>query len=312
MIGTPTEQIGFQAAEEYASRMSSPRPQSGYHVSHSNLSDTHVESPLRKESNAEAADKKEFERTLSRSLHAPSDVSLSESEYEGEDTIHVDSRARRISQIYGATGHLESVEDLEPNAEDDEEYGAPILASDEVAKEPFGWDLQPAVSHRRGSHQDDSFYHLRTGSASSLTNSRPSSRPGSIHGNIPGLRMTESTPLEDLEEYEPLFPEDEKSGTAMKKPLTAAERLKRPELKVRLHYSVILIVANMYFRTGSSPVKMYGKIPRIVCNTQLRSRRLNCRRRLKMAPSLRRTRSKPGLGNKKSLLRKNRIAPKAF
>ena len=65
-----------------------------------------------------------------------------------------------------------------------------------------------------------------------LEGSRPSSRPGSIHGNMPGLRMAESTPLEDLEEYEPLFPDEERSGAAAKKPLTAADRLKRPELKV--------------------------------------------------------------------------------
>ena len=233
VIGTPTEQIGFQAAEEYASRMSSPRPLSGYQVAHSNVSDTHVESPLRKESfQADTTDKGEFERTLSRSLHAPSDVALSESEIEDEDTIHVDAPERRINKIYA--GRLESAEDLGPNTENDEQYGAPILASDEVAKEPFGWDLQPAVSpmnERRGSAYEES-YHLRSGSASSLAGSRPTSRPtsrpGSIHGNIPGLRMTESTPLEDLEEYEPLFPEDEKSAAVVKKPLAAMDRLKRP------------------------------------------------------------------------------------
>jgi hypothetical protein len=216
--------------------MSSPRPQSGFQVAHPNLSDTHVESPLRKGSfPTEATDKSEFERTLSSSFHAQSDVALSESELEDEDTIHVDAPDRRINKIYGSVGRLESTEDLGPNTENDEEYGAPILASDEVAKEPFGWDLQPAVSpmnERRGSAYDDGGYHLRSGSASSFGGSRPTSRPGSIHGNIPGLRMTESTPLEDLEEYEPLFPEDEKAVATAKKPLTAADRLKRPELKV--------------------------------------------------------------------------------
>jgi hypothetical protein len=88
------------------------------------------------------------------------------------------------------------------------------------------------MNERRGSAYDEGGYHLRSTSASSLAGSRPTSRPGSIHGNIPGLRMTESTPLEDLEEYEPLFPEDEKAGAGAKRPLTAADRLKRPELKV--------------------------------------------------------------------------------
>jgi hypothetical protein len=249
--------------EEYASRMSSPRPQSGYNPSNPNVSDTLVDSPLRKESFlADATDKHEFERTLSRSLHAPSDVALSESELEDEDTIHVDAPERRINKVYGGAGRFESTESLGQDF-NDEEYGAPILASDEVAKEPFGWDLQPAVSpmnERRGS--GDVGYHLRSGSASSLAGSRPTSRPGSIHGIIPGLRMTESTPLEDLEEYEPLFPEDEKIGTA-KKPLTAADRLKRPELKVCSSDASILENADE-FRIGNFLVRTYGRMLQIV------------------------------------------------
>jgi hypothetical protein len=39
-------------------------------------------------------------------------------------------------------------------------------------------------------------------------------------------------PLEDLDEYEPLFPE-EKKVVGVEKPLTAADKLKRPELKNR-------------------------------------------------------------------------------
>jgi hypothetical protein len=240
-MGTPTEQIGFQASEEYTSRMSSPRPQaSALHLTQSNTSDTHVESSLRKESfPTDAPGKTEFEKTLSRSLHAPSDTAL-ESEIEDEDVIHVDPPSRRISKIYGGAGALDSTEDLGPGAEeggihDELGYGAPILASDEVAKEPFGWELQPAVSpvnERRGSAYDDNLYHTRSGSASSLAGSRPSSRPGSIHGNLPGYHLPSSAPLEDLDEYEPLFPEDEKKAAAAK-PLTAADRLKRPELKNR-------------------------------------------------------------------------------
>ncbi|PVH83139.1 hypothetical protein DL98DRAFT_585853 [Cadophora sp. DSE1049] len=233
LIGTPSEQVGFQASEEYASRMSSPRPQSGYHVSHSNTSDTHVDSPLRKESSAaEPSNKAEFEKTLSRSLHAPSDTTL-ESEAE-DDVIHVDNPGRRSSRVYGAD-HAESTEELERQMSHggDEEYSAPILASDEVAKEPFGYNLEPAVSplnERRGYEEGN--FHYRSGSASSANNSRPSSRPGSIHGVMPGLRLP-GAPLEDLDEYEPLFPEEEKNTASKEKPLTAADRLKRPELKNR-------------------------------------------------------------------------------
>ncbi|TAQ87180.1 hypothetical protein B7494_g4494 [Chlorociboria aeruginascens] len=242
VMGTPSEQIGFQASEEYASRMSSPRPQSGYQIAHSNSSQTHVDSPLRKESlSTEISERAEFEGTLSQSLDAPSDIAL-ESEVEDEDTIHVDDPERYSSKVYGG-GRFDSVEDFETHngadydSHDEHGYSAPILAPDEVAKEPFGLVLQPAVSpmnERRGS---ETGYNLRSESASSQNNSRPSSRPGSIHGNIPGINIgSTSTPLEDLAEYEPLFPEDEKAALATKlqgKPLTAADKLKRPELKNR-------------------------------------------------------------------------------
>ena len=246
--------------------MSSPRPQSAaYNPAHSNVSDTHVESPLRKQSfPADVPDKHEFERTLSRSLQAPSDIALSESEVEDEDTIHVDARERRINEIYGGVDRFESTESLGRDF-NDEEYSAPILAADEVAKEPFGWDLQPAVSplaERRGSAYDEGGHHIRTGSASSLAGSRPSSRPGSIHGNMPGLRMTESTPLEDLEEYEPLFPEDEKT-VAAKKPLSAVDRLKRPDLKASFPLRKPEILADNT-RAVNFLVRTYGRMPQTV------------------------------------------------
>jgi hypothetical protein len=223
--------------------MSSPRPQSAnFHLAHGNSSETHIDSPLGKSSfPSELPPKVEFESSLSQSLHAPSDASLVESEVEDQDVIHVDAPGRRVSKIYGGDGNLDSTEDLGPGAEnhgihDEHGYSAPILASDEVAKEPFGWELQPAVSpqnDRRGSGYEDGLYHHRSGSQTSLSGSRPTSRPGSIHGNIPGLRFTESKPLEDLDEYEPLFPEDEKNTAGVKKPLTAADKLKRPELQNR-------------------------------------------------------------------------------
>lgn len=248
LIGTPSEQIGFQASEEYTSRMSSPRPLSSYHVAHSNASfssQTYADSPL-KESVAlpTTEEKQEFEGTLAKGLQAQSEAAI-ESEVEDEDTIHVDAPGHRSSKIYGGgAAYLDSTEDLRrysshdgrDSFHDEHGYGAPILAADEVAKEPFGWELQPAVSPMQERHHyDEGGYHMRTGSASSLNGSRPSSRPGSIHG-APSFHVSSSTPLEDLEEYEPLFPEDDKAGHtgATKRPETAADRLKRPELKVRV------------------------------------------------------------------------------
>lgn len=228
-IGTPSEQVGFQATEEYTSRVSSPRPQSGgFQFAHSNTSQTHAESPLAQTSfPADAMDKPGAEHSLSRSLDAPSDNAL-ESEREDDDVIHVDI-ARPTSRIYGGDVP-ESTESLGVVEEtDNEEYGAPILASDEVAKEPLGYELQPAVSPltERRSSQDYSFYQNFSASQTSLSGSRPTSRPGSIHGVIPEFRVG-STKLEDLEEYEPLFPEDE-TNAGNQKPLTAADKLKRPE-----------------------------------------------------------------------------------
>lgn len=221
--------------------MSSPRPQSsGLQLAHSNTSQTHVDSPLRKTSfPADTQDKKEFEGTLSRSLQAPSDTAL-ESELDDDDVIHVDT-ARRTSRIYGGESLPQSNEELGTPGQPDEEatgydegYSAPILASDEVAKEPFGYELQAAVSplRERRNSQDYSFYQQKSASQTSLSGSRPTSRPGSIHGSVPGIQFPSSTKLEDLEEYEPLFPEDEKNA-GVQKPLTAADRLKRPELKNR-------------------------------------------------------------------------------
>lgn len=233
-MSTPTEQIGFQASEEYASRMSSPRPQSsghqssGYNVAHSNTSQTHVDSPLKKESfPLDGSQKTEFEGALSKSLGDKSERAY-ESEADAEDIIHVDGPSRRSSRI------IDSANESRPYSAaggDDDEfrdehgYSAPILASDEVSKETFGYELQPAVSpsFERRNIYDDLEY-------SSTPGSKQTSRPGSIH--TPAVRAAESMPLEEVYEYEPLFPEDDKTGT-VEKPETAADRLKRPEIQNR-------------------------------------------------------------------------------
>ncbi|KAF7936067.1 uncharacterized protein EAE98_002286 [Botrytis deweyae] len=234
VMSTPSEQIGFQASEEYASRMSSPRPQSsgqqstGYNVAHSNASQTHVDSPLKKESfPLDGSKKAEFEGALSKSLDDKSERGY-ESEADPEDTIHVDTPSRRSSRIFDPAN--ESRPYSAAGGDDDElreehGYSAPILASDEVSKENFGYELQPAVSpsFERRNIYDDLGY-------SSTPGSKQTSRPGSIH--TPAVRATESAPVEEVHEYEPLFPDDEKLG-AEEKPETAADRLKRPEVQKR-------------------------------------------------------------------------------
>ncbi|KAI9873210.1 MAG: hypothetical protein M1830_000708, partial [Pleopsidium flavum] len=258
VTGTPNEQIGYIASEEYALRMNSSRPQSAtYHnKAHSNSSQQHIESSLRKTSfPVDFAGKKDFDKTKESypGSRYQSDFAV-ESEAEDEDVIHVDPPSRRHSK-YGGGGYDPPTEDLGPHggntAEeggylDERGYGVPILASDEVAKEHGSEYMQPAVSppqERRGStyfaesDPPPSYQSgIRSGSRpSSVSGSRPTSRPASIHG---GLRFNPHddreelhTPLEDVEEYEPLFPDEEsKDG----RPMTAADRFRRrPDMTKR-------------------------------------------------------------------------------
>ena len=263
IVGLPDEQIGYKASEEYASRLASPRPQSAtYHnKAHSNHSQSHVESPLRKASfpvNAEGKSEFDESKASHQATRDQSEDAL-ESDTENDDVVHADAPDVRKSKI-GGNGYDPPTEDLGPHGGNTESeggyieergYGVPILASDEVAKEPGMEYLQPAVSpaqERRGSNYYagiDSEVPLsyrsghRSGSRpASVSNSRSSSRPGSIHGTLPNLSRFTSlddrddahTPLEDVEEYEPLFPDEEKDN----KPLTAADRFKRrPDMKRR-------------------------------------------------------------------------------
>ena len=260
IAGLPNEQIGYIASEEYASRMNSPATTAVHHKAHSNHSQTHVESPLRKASFPVDDDGKAAfdEATKTHRTAPPRSDSALESETD-EDEIHVDAPAFRTSK-YTGNGYDPPTEDLGPfGGNTDAEggwiqetgYGVPILASDEVAKEPGSEYLQPAVSpvqERRGSthyagidadvplsYQSGYRNHSRPDSAS---NSRPSSRPGSIHGSLPGLtrfmshdeREEMHTPLEDVDEYEPLFPEDEGKGSGSS---ATSDKKKRLEILKR-------------------------------------------------------------------------------
>ena len=258
--GLPNEQFGYMASEEYVSRLNSP-PQSATYLNkaHSNHSQPHVESPLRKASfPVDAEGKDAFNRSaeLSASARAGSSDHALESETEDE-SVHVKAPTVRKDKITG-NGYDPPTQDLGPhggNTEaqggwiDETGYGVPILASDEVAKEPGKEHMQPAVSpaqSRRGSqyyagvdseappsYQSGFRNSSRSGSAS---NSRPTSRPGSIYGTLPTVvrftshddREDMHTPLEDVDEYEPLFPDEDDKGD---RPMPASQRFKRREMK---------------------------------------------------------------------------------
>ncbi|KAL9126908.1 MAG: hypothetical protein Q9217_004122 [Psora testacea] len=246
----PNEQIGYQASEEYASRLSAPHSGT-FRTVHSNNSQPHVESPLRKASFPVDPDATPAVlKTRSSDPSGRSTEHALESETEDDD-VYVPPPTVRKSKIHG-NGYDPPTENLGPTGGNTDEkggyieetgYGVPILASDEVARTPGAEFMQPAVSpaqSRRGSTyytgtDQDHYSLLKSGSRSgSASNSRPSSRPASVHGLSLSRFPTHDedreaihTPLEDVEEYEPLFPDEE--GNKQSKPATAAERLKLRE-----------------------------------------------------------------------------------
>ncbi|KAL8837591.1 MAG: hypothetical protein Q9170_002468 [Blastenia crenularia] len=268
VIGLPNEQIGYMATEEYTSRMNTPHSATFHQKAQSNHSQTHISSPLRKASvpaDAEGKDGFQSSKDEHRLSRSSTEHAL-ESETDDE-AIHVDAPIARKSKI-GGNGYDPPTEDLGPRGGNTEAqggwieetgYGVPILASDEVAKERGTEYMQPAVSpaqERRGSNffsgvdsdappsYQSGFRHgSRSGSATnsrptSRPTSRPGSRPTSIHGSLPGLsrfvshddREDMHTPLEDVEEYEPLFPDDDGKESH---PNPAIERLQRREMMKR-------------------------------------------------------------------------------
>jgi hypothetical protein len=213
--------VGWEASEQYTSRMNSPkpspaptplgepkkRPSSGNHPS--------LGSPLRKSSIPH-----------SDISHLKDDILNSED----DNVIHIDGRRyARGTKITGG-GEKDNKLDLGPNAGNtpakggffnEQGEGTPILASDEMEKRPNSAWLHPAVSpeaERPDWLGDANFTRRGSGTA----DSRPSSRPNSIHGGPlsrfisheerPGSGM--GTPLEEIEEYEPLFPEDDDKNAA--------------------------------------------------------------------------------------------------
>uniref|UniRef100_A0A8H7TRQ1 Uncharacterized protein n=1 Tax=Bionectria ochroleuca TaxID=29856 RepID=A0A8H7TRQ1_BIOOC len=155
---TPTDEVGFQASEEYANRIATPRPASS------------------------AANGKTGSSTSSRP-----EIVLPEGGKDTDDgAIHVDDPSHPEYRHPSAD---------EKAIVDTEEYPAPILAADEVASDSRAYYQKPAV------HPPPA----RVGSAFEMDDapSRPTSRPVSMHQETqPEIR---TTPLDDVEEYEPLF-----------------------------------------------------------------------------------------------------------
>ena len=237
------------ASEEYAARLTSPL----YKTMHSNHSLPHVESPLRKSSfPVDGETGYGLEKKESHTSSRFSSENALESETEDDEgplaaSSYRNSRGIDRNDYDGVTeGARGRQMQSEGDFFEDRGYAVPILAPDEVARTPFSEFQQPAVSpapSRRGSayypgadtdasHQSSLRVSSRSASAS---NSRPSSRPGSVH-SFQGLsrfsthdddRENMHTPLEDVDEYEPLFPDED--GNKERRHVTAADRLKLRE-----------------------------------------------------------------------------------
>ncbi|KAI7262954.1 hypothetical protein KC345_g9277 [Hortaea werneckii] len=237
-IGTPSQDIAFEASDQFASRMASPKPSPAplSELKKRQSSSSHQpqsESPLRK---------------TSFPFKADDDSGAIDSEADGDDVIHVDPPVRRGDKITGG-GAMDNTVDLGPTGGNTKEKGGwidergdgvPILASDEITKRPGSAFLEPAISPDQTRSGDDDYFYdsdqqqhpSRRGSAQ--TQSRPTSRPNSMHGYQGGsLHRFVShdephtsgmgTPLEEIEEYEPLFPEDD-DGKQPEKPKAWAKR----------------------------------------------------------------------------------------
>ncbi|KAJ5103645.1 Protein of unknown function DUF3210 [Penicillium argentinense] len=219
LIGTPEEEVGYLASDEYMHHMASPPPDAR------NENQPSVESPLRQMS---------FPASETESRNPPKSQlrhgrSSSRGHHTEGDVIHVDDPMHHLHHPDGFAP-TPAIEDQTTEAEEPRDDDEPILAADQVR--PESAYLHPAVSpsfEHRGSFDED--YHSRSPSAShSRSNSRSASAQGApmlTRFDSRELQEDTHTPLEDVEEYEPLFPEEE---TKKEKPLSAADRFKdRPD-----------------------------------------------------------------------------------
>ncbi|KAK2809837.1 hypothetical protein FQN50_003477 [Emmonsiellopsis sp. PD_5] len=212
-MGTPEEEVGYIATEELASRLASPPIGSRLPRDESGLSQGTVESPLKQSVVAGSSDTE----------HDGSKPGG----HEKEEVIHIDEPLHHQHHPDGFAPAPDEehkphgahpLEEAEEGPDD-----VPVLAPDEV--EPGAEYMQPAVSptfDRRGSgyhaHELESPGRKNHRRSPSAPSSRPTSRPVSTHGTVPSMTRFSSrgderedvhTTLENVEEYEPLFPEDE-------------------------------------------------------------------------------------------------------
>lgn len=212
--GAPSEAMGYAASDLFSSRANSPKPLALHKTKSHDNNLPAAESPLRRSAFPEGT--QHYEPRGAESTD--------------DETYHVDAPVGRGSRLSMRShdGHDDPIQ----------EEDIPILASDEVSKNPGAEWFQPAVSPEAERHLGDEEYfsgiddkgvpqyqkNYRNGSRSRSRQS--GNRQG--HGLARFVSREETgTPLGGIEEYEPLFGEGDDEP---KKPLTQADRLKRPEL----------------------------------------------------------------------------------
>ena len=225
--------------------MASPRPASTQPGKERRLSgQVHTESPLRKMS------------LPTNEIPTVKHDQAVDSEADYEEIIHVDPISRTASRVDGR-GYDQSTEDTgahgitaehEDDLTADDGYSAPILASDEVKYRPESQFLQPAIEPELERH-DSSYLEIEPSTPPTYPSGRRVSRPGSRANSIHTLphmsrfttvedRPDIGTPLEDVKEYEPLFPDDEdleKKKSASEPNLPIGDKPQRPDL-ARHHF----------------------------------------------------------------------------
>ncbi|KAL3469817.1 altered inheritance of mitochondria protein 21, partial [Aspergillus californicus] len=201
VTGTPEEEVGYIASDQYSHRLASPPPESTYD------SRPVVESPLHKSS-------------------IPA-VEVQDQEKKKPSLIHIDEPYHHLHHPDGFA-HTPDPEELAQRGNADESEDGPILAADEMR--PESAYQHPAVSPTF-SRRESMDYEGRSRTPS-VNESRSNSR-ASRHDIVPTLARYNSrgedihAPLEDVEEYEPLFPEEESKEN---NPLSTADRFKqRPD-----------------------------------------------------------------------------------
>ena len=238
MVGTPGPEVAWDATEEYMARYASPKP--------SPLPTS--EGPKRRSS----SDNQPSTQSLLRKTSFPfNGRRVSNDAVDTDDgVIHIDPAERKWNKVTGG-GEADGTLDLGPRGGNTEEkggwfdeqgYGTPILASDEIIKRPGSAYMQPAVDPEtpHDEYESDQYDTSRGNSRrnSLRVPSRPSSRPNSMHGEYQGGNLYRfishdeyhgsgiHTPLEEIEEYEPLIPEGQEESP---KPKPKAK--KRPGLE---------------------------------------------------------------------------------